>query len=255
MSHAGIRERGQRQEAAPMPASKYKVYGVGQPVGQGASNSFHVGVAAIGKKAEPNQPNVVINELFCSTLARCLFLPCPPGVLLENNGETYFCSLNFNLAGQSLPPAPVADVVALHPETCWGITLFDVLVMNPDRHPGNLSFNRQTGDIQIFDHSHAFLQVNGTPDQVMAAMNGQLAIGGHCIKGELRTWTGFDVWTARIKAVPDYVVDATFDAIGRVGFPADKKAPMSHFIKQRRDNIDVLVTSNLGQFPKLPARP
>jgi hypothetical protein len=192
--------RGRR--ASPMPASKYKVFGVGLPVGEGASNSFHVGVAAIGKKAEANQPNVVINELFCSTLARHLFLPCPPGILLENNGETYFCSLNFNLAGQSLPPAPVADVVALFPETSWGITLFDVLVMNPDRHGRNLSFNRQTKDIQIFDHSHAFLQSNGTPDRVMIDLKDQLAVGGHCVKAELNTWTGFDVWTARIKDVP-----------------------------------------------------
>jgi len=238
-----------------VPASKYKVFGVGHPVGEGASNSFHVGVAAIGKKAEANQPNVVINELFCSTLARYLFLPCPPGILLENNGETYFCSLNFNLAGQSLPPAPIPEVVTLLPETSWGITLFDVWVMNPDRHGRNLSFNRQTKDIQIFDHSHAFLQSNGTPDQVMVNLKDQLAIGGHCIKAELNTWTGFAIWTARIKNVPDYVVDDTFDAISRVGFPTDKKAPMSDFIKQRRDTIEGLVTSNLGHFPKLPPKP
>jgi hypothetical protein len=238
-----------------MPASKYKVFGVGQPVGEGASSSFHVGVAAIGKKADANQPNVVVNELFCSTLARYLFLPCPPGILLESNGETYFCSLNFNLAGQSLPPAPVPEVVAHFPETSWGITLFDVLVMNPDRHRGNLSFNRQTKDIQIFDHSHAFLQFNATPDQVMFNLKDQLAVGGHCIKAELNSWIGFEVWVARVKAVPDYVIDYTFDAICNVGFPTDKKASMSDFIKQRRDTIDVLVTNNLGQFPKLPVKP
>jgi hypothetical protein len=165
-----------------VPASKYKVFGVGSPVGEGASNSFHIGVAAIGKKAEANQPNVVINELFCSTMARCLFLPCPPGLLLENNGETYFCSLNFNLAGQALPPAPIPEVIAQRPELSWGITLFDVLVMNPDRHNKNLSFNRQTKDVQIFDHSHAFLQSNGSPDHVIANLKDQLAVGGHCLK-------------------------------------------------------------------------
>jgi hypothetical protein len=235
-------------------ASKYKVFGVGLPVGEGASNSFHVGVAAIAKKAEPNQPNVVINELFCSTLAGYLFLPCPPGILLANNGETYFCSLNFNLAGQSLPPAPVDEVVAISPEISWGITLFDVWVMNPDRHGRNLSFNRQTKDIQIFDHSHAFLRFNGTPDSVMANLNGELAIDGHCIRTELNSWVGFDLWTARIKAVPDYVIDYSFDAIIRVGFPFDKKAAMSDFVKQRRNTIDLLVTNNLGQFPKLPPK-
>lgn len=238
-----------------MPASKYKVFGVGSAVGEGASNSFHVGVAAIGKKAAANQPNVVINELFCSTLASYLFLPCPPGLLLENNGETYFCSLNFNLAGQALPPAPILEVVAQCPELSWGITLFDVLIMNPDRHAKNLSFDRQTKDVQIFDHSHAFLQSNSTPDQVLANLKDQLAVSGHCLKAELTSWAGFDFWTARIKAVPDYVVDGTIETACRAGLPADKKDPMSDFIKQRRNIIDVLVITNLAQFPKLPPKP
>jgi hypothetical protein len=237
-----------------MPAHKYKVFGIGSPLNDGASQSFHVAVAAIAKKANANQPNVVINELVCATLAKALFLPCPPGVVLEDGGETFFSSLNFNMAGQALPPAPVPEVVAAHPELCWGITLFDVLVMNGDRHARNLSYNRQTKDTQIFDHSHAFLRVNGTVDGVIANFTGKPAIENHCIKGELNTWNGFSAWSARVKSLPDYMMDETMEAACRVGLPADKKGTISQFMKQRRDSIDHLVTNHVAEFPKLPAK-
>jgi hypothetical protein len=86
---------------------------------------WNFGIAAIAKKPTINEPNIVLNELVCILLGRALFLPLPPGVLLDNNGETYFSSLNFNFAGQALPSAPVATIVAELPELSWGITLFD----------------------------------------------------------------------------------------------------------------------------------
>src|SRR5258708_35918019 len=114
-------------------------------------------MAGIAKKSKANEPHIVGNELVCNMLGRMLLLPCPPGALLENNGEVYFCSLDFNMAGQALPPAPAAIIVSEAPELSWGVTLFDILVMNPDRHPQNISYNLQTKDVTIFDHSHAFL--------------------------------------------------------------------------------------------------
>jgi hypothetical protein len=64
-------------------------------VGQGATSSVHVGIAAIAKKATPASPHIVGNELVCNIFARGLLLPCPPGALLQKNGDAYFCSLNF----------------------------------------------------------------------------------------------------------------------------------------------------------------
>jgi hypothetical protein len=92
-------------------ATKYKVWAWGATVGQGATDSVHVGISAIAKKATAASPYIVGNELVCNQIARGLLLPCPPGALLQNNGDTYFCSLNFNMAGQALPPADPGDIV------------------------------------------------------------------------------------------------------------------------------------------------
>lgn len=235
-----------------MSASRYKIWAVGQPVGDGVSGSIHVGIAAIAKKANTAEPNIVINELLCNLLARSLFLPCPPGALLDNSGETYFCSLNFNLAGQSLPPTPIPTVIAEFPELCWGILLFDILVMNPDRHDRNLSYDRSTKQIQIFDHSRAFLTLKETIESRIADNTGKLGFSGHCLKPEINTMDGFDHWAKRTKSIPDYVIEETVTAVCELGFPKDKRAIAVEFFKNRRNNIDSIVLNNLGEFPKLP---
>src|SRR5260221_101114 len=236
-----------------MPASKYKVWAWGAPVGVGATDSVHIGMAAIAKKSTPATPLIVGNELVCSMIARMALLPCPPGALLENNGDTYFCSLDFNTAGQALPPAPAAGVVAELPELLWGVILFDVLVMNPDRHAGNISYNRQTKELTIFDHSHAFLQANGDVDAILNANKDVPAIGGHCLAAEINTWNGFTTWTVRIKAMPDYYLEGAIEAGCKVGWPQAKKGVIYDFAKARRDSIDAIVTNNRGLFPKVPA--
>jgi hypothetical protein len=235
-----------------VPASKYKIWAVGNPVQDGVSGSVHVGVAAVAKKSNVAEPNIVLNELACNLLARALFLPCPPGVLLEHSGDTYFCSMNFNLAGQALPPTPVQTVVDEQPELCWGVLLFDVLMMNPDRHNRNLAYDRQSKKVQIFDHSRAFLPLKQDIDSVVAANAGRLGFQNHCLRTEMSSMQGFDLWCSRVKALPDYMIEETISALCDIGFPADKRQVAVDFIRLRRDGIDDLITNNIGQFPKLP---
>lgn len=235
-----------------MSASKYKVLAISGPVGDGISGSIYIAMSAVAKKANAAEPNIVINELFCNLLARALFLPAPPGALLENGGEDYFCSLDFNLSGQALPPTPIPQLVSSFPRICWGILLFDVLVMNPDRHHKNLSFDRTTSTIQIFDHSRAFLPLKETIDSMMAAQKGKLGFDGHCLKNEINSTDGFDLWVKRIKSLPDYVIEETVAEICTIGFPVDKKSITTDFIKSRRDSIDSIVNNNIAEFPKLP---
>lgn len=174
-----------------MSASRYKVWAWGGPVGRGATGATFVGMAAVAKKSGAAEPHIVANELACNIIARMLLLPCPPGALLDKNGDVYFCSLDFNSAGQALPPINAATVVSDLPELSWGITLFDVLVMNDDRHNQNISYNTATKEVTIFDHSHAFMNPSSDVDARLAATKGQLAIGGHCLAAELSTWRGF----------------------------------------------------------------
>jgi hypothetical protein len=210
-------------------------------------------MAGIAKKSKANEPHIVGNELVCNMLARMLLLPCPPGALLENNGEVYFCSLDFNMAGQALPPAPAAIIVSEAPELSWGVTLFDILVMNPDRHPQNISYNLQTKDVTIFDHSHAFLTPNGDVDATLSNNKDKPSIGGHCLAAELNTWSGFKVWSGKIKSLPDFCIEGVIEAGCKAGIPHGKMNTIYDFMKQRRDTIDTVVTNNRGLFPKLPA--
>lgn len=236
-----------------MPASRYKIWAWGAPVGVGATQSVHVGLAAIAKKATARQPHIIGNELVCNLLARILMLPCPPGALLDNNGETYFCSLNFNTAGQSLPPASPGLIVGTYPELSWGITLFDILVMNPDRHNGNISYDAKTKEVTIFDHSHAFLRPNGPVDSTLSDNKDKLAIGGHCLAAELNTWNGFNAWVAKIRAIPNFCIEGAIEAACKVGIPQGKLNIIRDFMVSRRDAIDTIVTNNKQLFPKLPA--
>jgi hypothetical protein len=234
-----------------MSASKYKIWAIGAPVAEGVSGSIHVGMATVAKKANGTEPNIVINELFCNLLARGLFLPCPPGALIENANEDYFCSLNFNLAGQSLPPSPIPVVVANCPVLCWGVLLFDVLVMNPDRHNKNLSYDRTNRRIQIFDHSRAFLPIKTTIESAIADNTGKLGFQAHCLKLEISTMDGFDFWVARIKALPDYFIEEAVSEICAIGYPNDKKSLTIDFIRSRRNSIDTIIQNNIAEFPKL----
>lgn len=78
-----------------MPAAKYRVIAVGPQIAQTATAPVYVSIAGVGKKALPGQPYIVSNELICSSIARALLLPCPPGALMESGNSTY--SISFPL--------------------------------------------------------------------------------------------------------------------------------------------------------------
>ena len=235
-----------------MPATNYKVWAWGPPVGIGVTGSYHVGVAGVAKKATTAAPYIVANELFCNSMARLLLLPCPPGATLEKAGEPYFFSLDFNLAGQALPPISASTIVSANPRLAWGIILFDVLVMNDDRHNQNIAHDTATQKVQIFDHSHAFVRPHGDVSATLKANDGNICIGGHCLAQEINTLDGFETWIDRIKTIPDYFIEGLVEASCLVGLPAANKTECVDFMKKRRAGILEIITNNEDKFPKLP---
>jgi|SRR5882672_4542793 hypothetical protein len=109
-----------------MPGAKYKVMAVGPQIAATATAPVFVSIAGVAKKVLPNQPFIVANELVCCNIARALLLPCPPGALMESGNDTYFFSLDFNLAGQALPRVSPAAIVQIFPDLCT--FLFHLLV-------------------------------------------------------------------------------------------------------------------------------
>ena len=179
-------------------------------------------------------------------------MPCPPGALMQKDADTYFFSLDFNIAGQALPPVSAPALVAKFPRLVWGIIVFDAFVMNSDRHPGNIAHDTSTDKVQIFDHSHAFLSPGGDIDQTLAARRNDLAIGGHCLAGEINTLDGKDEWIAKVGLIPDYFIEGLIVAGCDCGIPSNKKDLLITFVKQRRDNLKNLFDASMNKFPKVP---
>lgn len=174
---------------------------------------------------------------------------------MESSNDTYYFSLDFNIAGQQLPPVDPGAVVAAHPELSWGIILFDILVMNSDRHAGNVALDAATQKVQIFDHSHAMLTPGGDIDQNLSSRQHSLAIGGHCLAQEIGSRAGMQTWLDRIQMIPDYFIEGVVAAATECGVPANKAVDISDFLKDRRDSLGTLVSSHLTAFPKLPPAP
>lgn len=233
-----------------MPATRYKIWQVGNPVGRGVTGSFHVGVAGIAKTAKDGPPPIVANELICSHLARAILLPIPPGFLIENEGTTCYVSLNFNLAGEDLPPADPAAIVAQHPRLACGIVLFDIWLLNGDRHRKNLAHDQATGRVQVFDHSHAFFI--GTDGKAhLDKHRDHLGIRKHCLAGELRSFDGMREWSERIESIPEFYIRDVLAAAVEVGLPKTDKEYCTDYLLRRRDRLLKLVRDNRDCFSKV----
>lgn len=234
-----------------MPVANYKVFQWGNPVGRGVMSSLYVAVSGVAKAATGAMPMTVVNELICADLGRAVKLPVPPSFLVHHgDGKPYHVSLNFHLAGEDLPPADAAAVVADHPSLAAGIVLFDSWICNGDRHRGNLAYDKVSKRVTLFDHSHSFL--TGAGKQRLEQAAGQLAIGGHCVARELTQVDGFRTWHTRIMAVPDfYIREAVEQTVGVGPMEADIAAFAAEYLLDRRRRLLDLVDANRAHFPKI----
>lgn len=236
-----------------MPVNRYKVKSWGNRVGRGATNPVHVFVAGVAKTASEQNPNAVGNELLCNTLAHAVRLPAPPGFLIDDeDGEPYFATLNFLLTGEDLPPADAAALVAAHPSLAWGIVLFDVWVVNGDRHRQNIAYDQDTGRVLIFDHSHAFLR--GTDGrQVLERQEEELGISNHCLAGEICSLNGFDDWVERIEGIPEFLICETMGDIGELSDLGEEDVDWctSYLLKRRARLHEIVMQHSEQAFPKL----
>lgn len=86
----------------------YQIIKIDQSVGVGVTGAYWATVRALLKENSRDDPYCVANELICGQLAQFIGLPVPPcGLFVEprNRARLYFGTLNFNLSGDSLPPA------------------------------------------------------------------------------------------------------------------------------------------------------
>lgn len=174
------------------------------PLG-GVTGAKHVMIHGVAKANTTNDESITVNEFIAARIALCMGLPIAPGTLVRTDtGALIYVMMRFGTKGETLPPVDPAAVIANNPHACAGIAMFDDLIANDDRHPGNLAFNPQVG-VGIFDHSHALLG----PGPRSSGMTRLQSIGDQprfngCLLPHLTEYSHLRYWADRIEKInPD----------------------------------------------------
>lgn len=207
-------------------------------------------MAGIAKGNTGELPFVVANELICARLASAILLPVPPGFIIDKDGSPHYASLNFNLAGEDLPPANVESLVLRDPALAMGITIFDIWIVNDDRHRNNLDYDADSGKVQIFDHSHAFFH-GGNPRQRLVENEQSLGIGSHSVASRLRSLEGLSTWVQRINEIPEFYISEVVSSASELGLPPNDVEFCTKYLLDRRLRIQDLILANQEAFPSI----
>lgn len=113
---------------------------------------------------------VLFNELYCYRLASLLGLPMPPsGICLIDNNTDVFADCveegqqGYGFFSQYLHKSVVlvSDIIPKisNIEILFKIILFDHVIFNKDRNPGNLlvQYYKENVSLKVIDHSHVFV--------------------------------------------------------------------------------------------------
>ncbi len=234
------------------PNKFYRIARITKPVGKGATGSVFVDLSAIAKT---NQivPYCVPNEYIAAKLGDFIGLPVPPAGLIaqSSTSEIWFCSLDFNFTGNSLPPIDDEKCIKLLPRESTGVILFDVLIGNPDRHRENISLDdsSQPARLSLFDHSHALLgDTAGEATARLVSIKSTLGISGHCLLGKIQTGDYLQYWVNKITEIPDFFIDDICKEVEGLGANSKELDEVKTFLKNRRDNFIQLLNHHQIEF-------
>jgi hypothetical protein len=222
-----------------MPATTYGNWG--GPVGQGMAGAMRIGVAGIAKPALKDHPMALVNEIICGDLGRGIRLPIPPGVIVNDpNKVKHHVSLDFGLAGQTLPPADPQKVAKEQPAMACGVILFDLWIANCDRHESNLAYDESQKSLQLFDHERALLcGMNGR--RRLESLDDEDIIDSHCLTPEISDMVGFDHWNNRIKTLSKFYIEETVGDAMKLGLTSDDAEFVTKFLLRRRSRLMSLI--------------
>lgn len=231
--------------------TNYKVIGWGPNIGDGVSQAQYLQLSGVAKRNSTAEPNIVAAEMIAARLGQAILLPIPPAFIVEGEKGPWFASLDFNLAGESLPPVEPAEIVTRFPATSAGIVVFDAWIMNRDRHCWNLAHHTQTGRLQVFDHSRALMPSIGQREFAERFRNA-LAIGHHhCLARHIVDEFPLAQWIDRIRRIPTYYIREVLAEAVPLGLEPDNVTYFLNLLLERRGRLPQLLRENRRYFPAL----
>lgn len=191
-----------------MIESPYKIKSIlrQRPTGVTAASSCRLD--AVLKFDGPESPFCVYSEQVAVRLAQTLHVPVADGVIAMTGDGHAFASIVIDSTGMSLPDMHESQNTAAaekYPEQAAALTAFDILIGNHDR-ARNIKVVLKSPHIRLFrafDHSHALLNVEATPEESLARLKAiDMIVEYHPFFGTLSK-SLFETWLERFAAIDD----------------------------------------------------
>lgn len=227
-------------------------------VSDGVSDTRRVRLEGFAKVNSVTYPYCVANEFLASKLGVRLGITMPPGTLVKADdlGEPGWATLTF---GDALPPIDPRSVVSARPDMSAGVVVFDILIVNTDRHTRNLAYRPSEGRLEVFDHSHALFG----PDAASVAerfsrARSHLAVTGawprtnrHCLIDHVTSAIALMGWAEKIQRelADEFIIEGCREvAQFGIGPSQAESDEMAMFLRNRRDALKDLIRENRSEF-------
>ncbi|MES2790097.1 MAG: hypothetical protein V4719_10775 [Planctomycetota bacterium] len=235
-----------------------------QSEGVNFERTWWVKCEALGKSRDPDEaPYLMANEWISGSIAQFLRLPIPAFALLckKTKSTAMFCSYSYE--GDTSPEDVDPDILyAKYPQLCTGITVFDMLVVNCDRHGGNIKVDDPIRPelVHVFDHSHALFNVYPKEGiQRLKSREDRLGIANgpesrdefHCLFELLDSLEHMRYWVKRIADIPDWFIDDICSDARHCGVTPTECAAVAAFLKERKRKLPNLIVNNKNRFPQI----
>lgn len=225
----------------------------------GVNDSWTFRVEGIGKD-NSTHPYVIVNEWISANIAWFLHLPIPAFSLFQDGGRATLMFGSIKFSGDTTPP--ISDARGLWqalPRLCTGITLFDILVANSDRHRGNLKVDdrRKPTKIFLFDHDRTLLHIiEDKGGERLETLANRLGVGGgsatggnrHFLIDEIDSDEHFAYWLDRIREMPETFIGDVCDSARRLGARKSEVDAVREFLLLRRFELPKIIKANRQEF-------
>jgi hypothetical protein len=222
-----------------------KVISLDAPASDSA-NEYWWGTGQIHVKPRtPDHPWLVANEFVCARLAAAVGLPIPAGEIGQDQSDRVaWVTTVIDLNGQLVAPEDVRAIVAREPDLVAGVFVFDVWILNIDRHDENVISHPKLG-LWVIDHDQALGgQRTGIPGALAALQDD--ALGFHAFGDADLDRARLRAWGDRVRAVPRSAVERLVTEGCRRGlYSKDVAAAVVNFILRRQGDVHRLVTRSL----------
>lgn len=226
------------------------------PAAGGASGGYYANLYANVKPSTPDVPYCIPNELVCSRLGLFVGLPVPPGgIVRATDGNLWYAAMNFNLKGVQLPPVDIDQCVAQLPQLSARLLIFDIFVLNNDRHNHNFAvdFGENPPRMNVFDFSHALFgtTAGGGANHVKVNRSSLGVLGPpsrHALLDKVPDDMHFLRWIDRIQKIPDYVIEDVMKDAQDVGLTATEADDGGECLRYRRDNLRQIIKAGQAEF-------